>query len=113
MNESSSSSIVNEELFNAIKEGDIEKVKSALESGVSPNACFGEEDKTLLTIATKVLLHFFKKNHKSKRFFLYHLKAGHLNLVKVLLEKGANVAHQATEPYCKSKTPLWIASQVC
>ena len=53
---SSSSSIVNEELFNSIKEGDLEKLKSALENrnGVSPDACFGKDDKPLLNIAAEV-----------------------------------------------------------
>ena len=56
MNTSSSSSysIVNEELFNSIKEGDLEKLKSALENGVSPDACFGKDDKPLLNIAAEV-----------------------------------------------------------
>ena len=43
-------------LFNEIKQGDIEKVKSALENGLSPNACFGKEKTPLLSIATKVKL---------------------------------------------------------
>ena len=45
---------VDEELFNATKQGDIEKVKSALESGVSPNAEEGEHKRSLLTIAAEV-----------------------------------------------------------
>ena len=50
-------SIVDEELFNATKQGDIEKVKRALEKGVSPNArCVSEEDEEpLLSVAAEVL----------------------------------------------------------
>ena len=48
---------VDEELFNATKEGEIDKVKNSLESGVSPNARFAEDERTetpLLCIAAKV-----------------------------------------------------------
>ena len=45
---------IDEDLFNATKQGDIEKVKNALESGLSPNALFGEQQLPLLSIATKV-----------------------------------------------------------
>ena len=55
--------VVDEELFNATKQGDIEKVKRALESGVSPNAQRvgdeendEEESKPLLSIAAEVFL---------------------------------------------------------
>ena len=47
--------VVDDELFNATKEGDIEKVKLALESGVSQDARFiGGSDEPLLSIAAKV-----------------------------------------------------------
>ena len=48
--------VVDEELFNATKEGDIEKVKSALENGVSPDARFGEDETPLLSIAAEVYI---------------------------------------------------------
>ena len=51
-----SSFVVDEELFNTIQEGDLEKVKSALERGVSPDACFGEDETPLLSIAAKVFI---------------------------------------------------------
>ena len=51
--------VIDEELFNAIKQGDIEKVKSALESGrVSPDVHLSLDGETthqpLLTIAAEV-----------------------------------------------------------
>ena len=43
--------VVDEDLLNATKQGDLEKVKNALvENGVSPNACF----ETLMT-PTKIV----------------------------------------------------------
>ena len=51
---------VDEELYDATQRGDIEKLKSALESGVSPDACrrFPDSDYTvcLLITAAAVLL---------------------------------------------------------
>ena len=46
-------SIVDKELFNACKEGDIEKVKIALESGLSLDAQ-GEMGRSLLSISAEV-----------------------------------------------------------
>ena len=51
------------ELLNVTKELDLEKVKSALANGLSPNSLFGDEcESPLLNIAAKVLqlLPFFK-----------------------------------------------------
>ena len=49
-----------EELYNATKEGDIEKMKNALENGgVSPNARFGEDETPLLNIAAEVYIYLF------------------------------------------------------
>ena len=36
------------------------------------------------------------------------MQEGHLNVVKFLVEKGANVHHEDNE----GATPLWVASQV-
>ena len=45
----------NEDLFNATKEGDVEKVKSSVErDGVSPDARVGKEKTPLLSIAAEV-----------------------------------------------------------
>ena len=66
--------VIDDDLFNATKQGDIEKVKRALESGVSPNALFrtgktlglGQQERLrLLNIAAKVFnliqFYFFQK----------------------------------------------------
>ena len=52
--------VVDEELFNSTKNGDLENLKRAIEGGrVSPNACFGQrEEPSLLDIAAKVFFRF-------------------------------------------------------
>ena len=80
--------VIDDDLFNATKQGDIEKVKRALESGVSPNALFrtgktlglGQQERLrLLNIAAKVFylfLFFSKIDFDSHNFFEKNIKSG-------------------------------------
>ena len=48
--------IIDKRLYNATKQGDLEKVKRALDSGVSPDACEDEYKTPLLSVAAEVNL---------------------------------------------------------
>ena len=71
--------VVDEDLFNTTKEGDVEKVKIALESGVSPDVRLSLEDgeetrEPLLSIAARVRISLtvcpVKIRHYAKNFVI-------------------------------------------
>ena len=68
--------VVDKELFNAIKQGDIEKVNIALESGVSPDAhlSLDGETKPLLSIAAEVYIYLFIFNNADKCLPYAHIE---------------------------------------
>ena len=65
--------VFDEELYNATSNGDIEKVKNALEKGVSPNACFVDTEESLLSIAAKVEQFYNFRMINCKIFLFYYI----------------------------------------
>jgi ankyrin repeat protein len=104
----------NTPLYQAAEEGNLEKVKSLVEHGESPNLTGGPQNYSLLELATLkgsvdiasfLIKHGANVNYKSQgdTFALgFAVGCGHLDIVDLLLKNGANIEAKTSEGW----TPL-------